>query len=137
MLKTATGPKVIHTYRIPNEIKIELGHESRNIETIKVISFQDRLNTRGVYVCMKDDEVVEEVSPTPMQACGLVTILNGKFVLIQNKGETTLHFVNARNEDDVIDEVHILSEHNGLADGIMAYKSMVRKLDPAKVEDMS
>jgi len=45
-----------------------------------------------------------------MQACGLVTVLDGKFVLIHSEGETTLHFTNAKSEEEVVDEVYLLSE---------------------------
>ncbi len=118
------------TFNITDNIRKKLGPECRKIENIKVIRFADRMNTRGVYVCTEDDDVLEEIAPTPLQACGLVTILNGKFVLIESGGETTLHFADARSEDEIIDIVHMLSEENGLADGIKRYKSMTRRLEP-------
>ena len=40
--------------------------------------------------------------------------------------------VNARSEDEVIDEVYLLSEKNGLAKGIAAYKKMMPRLDDAR-----
>jgi hypothetical protein len=126
--------KTILTYPIPDGIREELGEDGRIIERIKVVSFPDKQNTRGVYLCTKGDDEIEEVAPTPMQACGLVTILDGKFVLIHSGGETTLHFTNARCEDDVIDEVYVLSEKNGLAKGISAYKATVPKLTDYKKE---
>jgi len=64
-----------------------------------------------------------------MQACGLVTVLDGKFVLIHSEGETTLHFTNAKSEEEVVDEVYLLSEKSGLAKGISAYKRMMPKLN--------
>ena len=106
-----------------------MGPEGRRVESIKVMRFADRLNTRGVYVCTNDDDVLEEIAPTPLQACGLVTILNGKFVLIESGGETTLHFANAKTEDDVIDTVYMLSEENGLADGIKRFKKMTKQIE--------
>ena len=118
------------TFNITENIRKKLGPDARRIESIKVMRFSDSLNTRGVYVCTDDDDVLEEIAPTPLQACGLVTILNGKFVLIESGGETTLHFANARSEDEVIDLVHMLSEENGLADGIKRYKTMTRKIEP-------
>ncbi len=125
-----TSPRTVMTFNIVENIRKKLGPEGRRIESIKVIRFADRLNTRGVYVCTDDDDVLEEIAPTPLQACGLVTIMNGKFVLIESGGETTLHFANAKTEDDVIDVVHMLSEENGLADGIKRYKSMTKRIDP-------
>jgi hypothetical protein len=118
------------TFNITDNIRKKLGPEGRRIENIKVIRFSDRMNTRGVYVCTDDDDVLEEIAPTPLQACGLVTILNGKFVLIESGGETSLHFADARSEDEIIDIVHMLSEENGLADGIKRYKSMTRRIEP-------
>jgi hypothetical protein len=118
------------TFNITENIRRKLGPEARRIESIKVIRFTDRLNTRGVYVCTEDDDVLEEIAPTPLQACGLVTILNGKFVLIESGGETSLHFADAHSEDEIIDMVHMLSEENGLADGIKRYKSMTRRIEP-------
>ncbi|MCD1295390.1 hypothetical protein CUJ83_10305 [Methanocella sp. CWC-04] len=137
MLESTTDAKKILTYRIPWEIRKQLGDDAIDLECIKIVSFSDRLNTRGVYLCTKSNEVLEEVAPTPMQAYGLVTIMNGKFVLIQSNGETTLHFSNAKNEDDVIDEVHMLSERGGLADGICAYKSMVLQVELHNAEPMA
>ncbi len=125
-----TSPRTVLTFNLGESIRRKLGPEARRIESIKVMRFADRLNTRGVYVCTNDDDVLEEIAPTPLQACGLVTILNGKFVLIESGGETTLHFANAKTEDDVIDTVHMLSEENGLADGIKRYKSMTRRIEP-------
>lgn len=118
------------TFNITDNIRKKLGAEGRKIESIKVMRFSDRMNTRGVYVCTEDDDILEEIAPTPLQACGLVTIMNGKFVLIESGGETTLHFADARSEDDIIDLVHTLSEENGLADGIKRYKSMTRRIEP-------
>jgi hypothetical protein len=118
------------TFNITENIRKKLGPEGRKIESIKVMRFSDRMNTRGVYVCTDDDDILEEIAPTPLQACGLVTIMKGKFVLIESGGETTLHFADARSEDDIIDLVHTLSEENGLADGIKRYKSMTRRIEP-------
>jgi hypothetical protein len=56
--------------------------------------------------------------------------MNGKFVLIESGGETTLHFADAKSEDEIIDMVHMLSEENGLADGIKRYKSMTKRIEP-------
>lgn len=128
MTTTASTGKTVLTFRIPGDIRKELGDISNDIDCIKVVSFSDRINTRGVYICTSNNEVLEEVSPTPLHSCGLVTILNGKFVLIQSNDETTLHFVNAKSEDDVIDEVHMLSERSGLANGIVTYKSMGKQI---------
>ena len=124
------SPRTVLTFNIGENIRKRLGPEGRHIESIKVMRFSDRLNTRGVYVCTDDDDVLEEIAPTPLQACGLVTILNGKFVLIESGGETTLHFADAGSEDEVIDLVHMLSEENGLADGITRYKAMTRRIEP-------
>lgn len=121
--------KRIFTYDIPDHIREDLGEDGRIIHHIKVVSFQDKDNTMGVYLCTRSGDEIEEVSPTPMQACGLVTILDGKFVLIHSDGETTLHFTNAKSEDEVIDEVYLLSEKTGLAKGIAAYKKMMPVLD--------
>jgi hypothetical protein len=136
MMEPVIEPKMIMTYKIPGDIRKELGYDCNDIECIKIVSFSDRMNTRGVYLCTKNNDVLEEVAPTPMQACGLITLLNGKFVLIQSKGETTLHYVNAKNEDDIIDEVHMLSEKSGLADGINTFKSQVPRLDLDSTEMM-
>lgn len=118
------------TFNITKNIRKKLGPEGQRIESIKVIRFADRMNTRSVYVCTDDDDILEEIAPTPLQACGLVTIMNGKFVLIESGGETSLHFADAKSEDEVIDLVHMLSEENGLADGIRRYKSMTRRIEP-------
>jgi hypothetical protein len=125
-----TGTRTVLTFNITDNIRKKLGPDGANIESIKVMRFSDRMNTRGVYVCTNDDDILEEIAPTPLQACGLVTIMNGKFVLIEIGGETTLHFTDARSEDEVIDVVHMLSEDNGLADGIKRYKSMTRRIEP-------
>lgn len=135
-MSESTNSKKVLTYRIPGEIKEKLGNGVEKIEYIKVVSFSDKLKTRGVYVCSGSNKVLEEVAPTPMQACGLITILNGKFVLIESDGETTLHFANAKSEDEVIDEVHMLSEKNGLADGISTYKKTIQKLELSGEEVM-
>jgi hypothetical protein len=124
------NPRTVLTFNITESIRKKLGHNGKRIESIKVVRFSDRLNTRGVYVCTEDDDVLEEIAPTPLQACGLVTIMNGKFVLIESGGETSLHFANASSEDDVIDLVHMLSEENGLADGIKRYKKMTKQITP-------
>jgi hypothetical protein len=129
MLECAKEIRKVLTYTIPDRIRDELGDDGRIIDRIKVVSFPDRQNTRGVYLCTTRNDEIEEVSPTPMQASGLVTILDGKFVLIHSEGETTLHFTNARSEDEVIDEVYLLSEKNGLAKGIVSYKKMMPRLD--------
>jgi hypothetical protein len=129
MLEFAKETKKVLTYYIPDRIREELGDDGRIIDRIKVISLPDRQNTRGVFLCTTRDDEIEEVSPTPMQACGLVTVLDGKFVLIHSEGETTLHFTNAKSEEEVIDEVYLLSEKNGLAKGISAYKRMMPKLN--------
>lgn len=131
MLECTTKPesKKVLTYTIPSQIREELGEDGLIIDRIKIISFSDKLNTRGVILCTTRDDEIEEISPTPMQACGLVTILDGKFVMIHSDGETTLHFTNAKSEDEVIDEVYMLSEKNGLAKGIAAYKKKVPMLD--------
>ena len=127
-----TQAKTIFTYTIPTVVREELGEDGRIIEQIRVVSYPDRQNTRGVYLCTNSHEEIEEVAPTPMYSCGLVTILDGKFVLIHSGGETTLHYTGAACEDDVIDEVYVLSEKNGLAKGIAAYKSKVMKLTDCK-----
>jgi hypothetical protein len=132
MLECTKETKRILTYTIPDRIRDELGDDGRIIDRIKVVSFPDRHNTRGVYLCTTRNDEIEEVSPTPMQASGLVTILDGKFVLIHSEGETSLHFTNARSEDEVIDEVYLLSEKNGLAKGIASYKKMMPRLDNAR-----
>ena len=137
MTQFATTPRTVLTYNITENIRKDLEQNVKQIESIKVVRFSDRLNTRGVYVCTGDEDVLEEIAPTPLQACGLVTIMNGKFVLIESGGETTLHFANAPSEDDVIDQVHVLSEDNGLADGIKKYKSMIGKLEPFSKEVMA
>ncbi|OPY28926.1 MAG: hypothetical protein A4E28_01198 [Methanocella sp. PtaU1.Bin125] len=124
------NPGTVLVFNITENIRKKLGRNGKRIESIKVVRFSDRLNTRGVYVCTEDDDVLEEIAPTPLQACGLVTIMNGKFVLIESGGETSLHFANASSEDDVIDLVHMLSEENGLADGIKRYKQMTKKISP-------
>jgi len=124
--------KTILTYSIPSSVREELGDDGRIIDSIKVVSFPDKQNTRGVYLCTRNHDEIEEVAPTPMQSCGLVTILDGKFVLIHTGGETTLHYTSAACEDDVIDEVYVLSEKNGLAKGIAAYKNTVLKLTDYK-----
>ena len=129
--------KTILTYSIPGGMREELGEDGRIIDHIKVVSFPGKQNTRGVYLCTSSKDEIEEVAPTPMQACGLVTVLDGKFVLIHCGGETTLHFTNAKCEDDVIDEVYVLSEKNGLAKGIAAYKTTVQKLTDYKKEIQS
>ncbi len=129
MLEFAKETKKVLTYYIPDRIREELGDDGRIIDRIKVVTFPDRQNTRGVFLCTTRDDEIEEVSPTPMQACGLVTVLDGKFVLIHSDGETTLHFTNAKSEEEVIDEVYLLSEKNGLAKGISAYKRMMPKLN--------
>jgi hypothetical protein len=130
MTEFTTGMRTVLTFNITNNIRKKLGPEGRNIESIKVMRFSDRMNTRGVYVCTEDDDILEEIAPTPLQACGLVTIMNGKFVLIESGGETTLHFADASSEDEIIDLVHTLSEENGLADGIKRYKSMTKRIEP-------
>ncbi|MDI6896878.1 hypothetical protein [Methanocella conradii] len=132
MLESTNKTKKILMYVIPDHIREELGEDGRIIDRIKVVSFQDKDNTRGVYLCTTGNDEIEEVSPTPMQACGLVTVLDGKFVLIHSDGETTLHFTNAKSEDEVIDEVYLLSEKSGLAKGIAAYKKMMPRLDHAR-----
>lgn len=129
MLEFAKETKKVIMYYIPDRIREELGDDGRIIDRIKVVSFPDRQNTRGVFLCTTRDDEIEEVSPTPMQACGLVTVLDGKFVLIHSDGETTLHFTNAKSEEEVIDEVYLLSEKNGLAKGISAYKRMMPRLN--------
>jgi hypothetical protein len=129
-------PRSILTFNLTENVRRKLGPEAKKIESIKVVRFSDRMNTRGVYVCTDDEDVLEEIAPTPMQACGLVTILNGKFVLVESGGETTLHFSNAPSEDSVIDQVHLLSENNGLADGIRRYKSMVPKIEQFSRENL-
>lgn len=134
MTQFATTPRTVLTYNITENIRKDLERNTKEIESIKVVRFSDRLNTRGVYVCAGDEDVLEEIAPTPLQACGLVTILNGKFVLIESGGETSLHFTNAPSEDDVIDQVHMLSEENGLEDGIKRYKTMIRKMEPFSKE---
>ena len=91
----SNSPRTVLTFNITDNIRKKLGHDGKRIESIKVVRFSDRLNTRGVYVCTDDDDVLEEIAPTPLQACGLVTIMNGKFVLIESGGETSLHFSNA------------------------------------------
>ena len=131
---TLTTPRSILTFFIAENVRKKLGPGAQKIESIKVVRFSDRLNTRGVYVCTEDDDVLEEIAPTPLQACGLVTIMNGKFVLIESGGETTLHFAGAPSEDEVIDQVHILSEAEGLADGIRRYKALVPRLEPLNSE---
>ena len=125
-----TTPRTVLTFNITENIRKKLSPDARRIECIKVVRFADRLNTRAVYVCADGEEVLEEIEPTPLQACGLVTIMNGKFVLVESGGETTLHFANAPNEDEIIDTVHSLSEENGLADGIRRFKTMTRRVDP-------
>lgn len=137
MTQFATTPRTVLTYNITENIRKDLDHIAKEIESIKVVRFSDRLNTRGVYVCTGDEDVLEEIAPTPLQACGLVTIMNGKFVLIESGGETTLHFTNAPSEEDIIDQVHMLSEDNGLADGIKRFKNMVKKIDPISKEVMA
>jgi hypothetical protein len=124
------SPRTVLTFNITDNIRKKLGRDAKRIESIKVVRFSDRLNTRGVYVCTDDDDILEEIAPTPLQACGLVTIMNGKFVLIESGGETTLHFANATSEDDVIDLVHMLSEEHGLADGIKRFKTMTKRVEP-------
>ena len=137
MREYASIPRTVLTYNITDNIRKQLDREVTDIDRIKVVRFSDQLNTRGVYVCTGDDDVLEEIAPTPMQACGLVTIMNGKFVLIESNGETTLHFSNAPSEDDIIDQVYVLSEENGLADGIKRYKSSVKKMEPFTREVMA
>jgi hypothetical protein len=137
MTQFATTPRTVLTYNITENIRKDLEKNVRQIESIKVVRFSDRLNTRGVYVCTGDEDVLEEIAPTPLQACGLVTIMNGKFVLIESGGETSLHFTNAPSEDDVIDQVHVLSEDNGLEDGIKRYKKMVSRMEPFSKEVMA
>ncbi len=132
MLECAKETTKVLTYHIPDRIREELGDDGRIIDRIKVVAFPDRQNTRGVLLCTTRNDEIEEVSPTPMQACGLVTVLDGKFVLIHSEGETTLHFTNAKSEDEVIDEVYLLSEKNGLSKGISAYKRMMPKLDAGR-----
>ena len=132
MLECAKETTKVLTYHIPEKIREELGDDGRIIDRIKVVTFPDRQNTRGVLLCTTRNDEIEEVSPTPMQACGLVTVLDGKFVLIHSEGETTLHFTNAKSEDEVIDEVYLLSEKNGLAKGISAYKRMMPRLDAGR-----
>ncbi|HMK47804.1 MAG TPA: hypothetical protein VK436_14375 [Methanocella sp.] len=134
MTQFATTPRTMFTYNITENIRKQLKSDVKDVESIKVVKFSDRLNTRGVYVCTGGDDILEEIAPTPLQACGLVTIMDGKFVLIESGGETTLHFTNAPSEEEVIDEVYMLSEDNGLADGIRRYKSIVKKLDPFSKE---
>ncbi|HTY91065.1 MAG TPA: hypothetical protein VMC84_07815 [Methanocella sp.] len=129
MLECAKETKKFITYHIPDRIREELGDDGRIIDRIKVVSFPDRQNTRGVFLCTTRNDEIEEVSPTPMQACGLVTVLDGKFVLIHSEGETTLHFTNAKSEEEVVDEVYLLSEKNGLSRGISAYKRMMPRLE--------
>jgi hypothetical protein len=130
MTEFTTGTRTVLTFNITHNIREKLGPDARKIESIKVMRFTDRMNTRGVYVCTEDDDILEEIAPTPLQACGLVTIMNGKFVLIESGGETTLHFADAKSEDEIIDMVHMLSEENGLADGIKRYKSMTKRIEP-------
>jgi hypothetical protein len=132
MMEITKETRKVLTYTIPDRIREELGDDGRIIDRIKVVSFPDRQNTRGVVLCTTRNDEIEEVSPTPMQACGLVTVLDGKFVLIHSEGETTLHFTNAKSEDEVIDEVYLLSEKNGLAKGISAYKKMMPRLNGAR-----
>jgi hypothetical protein len=132
MLECKQDTKKVHVYRLPDRVREELGDDGRIIDRIKVVSYPDRSNTRGVYLCTTRNDEIEEVSPTPMQACGLVTVLDGKFVLIHSEGETTLHFTNAHSEDEVVDEVYLLSEKNGLAKGIAAYKKMMPRLECAR-----
>ncbi len=134
MTQFATTPRTVLTYNITENIRKDLERNTKEIESIKVVRFSDRLNTRGVYVSAGDEDVLEEIAPTPLQACGLVTIMNGKFVLIESGGETSLHFTNAPSEDDVIDQVHVLSEENGLEDGIKRYKTLVKKMEPFSKE---
>ena len=137
MTQFATTPRTVLIYNITENIRNDLDKTAKEIESIKVVRFSDRLNTRGVYVCTRDEDVLEEIAPTPLQACGLVTIMNGKFVLIESGGETTLHFTNAPSEEDVIDQVHMLSEDNGLADGIKRFKTMAKKIEPISKEVMA
>lgn len=137
MTQFATTPRTVLTYNISENIRKDLGKNVKEIESIKVVRFSDRLNTRGVYVCTGDEDVLEEIAPTPLQSCGLVTIMNGKFVLIESGGETTLHFTNALSEEDIIDQVHVLSEENGLADGIKRFKNLVKQMDPIRKEVMA
>ncbi len=132
MLECTKETKKVITYKIPEPIREELGDDGRIIDRIKIVSFPDKNNTRGVYLCTTRNDEIEEISPTPMQACGLVTVLEGKFVVIHSEGETTLHFTNAKSEDEVIDEVYLLSEKNGLAKGIAAYKNMMPRLNNAR-----
>jgi len=132
MLECKEEIKKILVYTLSDRIREELGDDGNIIDRIKVVSYPDKNNTRGVYLCTTRNDEIEEVSPTPMQACGLVTVLDGKFVLIHSEGETTLHFTNAHSEDEVIDEVYLLSEKNGLAKGIAAYKKMMPRLEYAR-----
>lgn len=132
-----TNPRFVLTFNITDSVRRHLEGDLRKIENIKVVKFPDRLNTRGIYVCAENEDILEEIAPTPMQACGLVTIMNGKFVLIESGGETTLHFSNAPTEDDVVDHVHLLSEANGLADGIRQYKSLIQRIEPFSKENVT
>lgn len=117
-------------FKIPESIRNELGQDGRIITGIKVVRQKDRVNTHSVFLCMKDGEI-EDVAPTAMQKCGLATVLDGKFVLIHDHGETTLHYTGAKNENSVIDEVYTMSERCGLAKGIAAYKQTVPRMEAA------
>ncbi len=86
MLEFAKETKKTLTYIIPERIREELGDDGRIIDRIKVVSLPDRQNTRSVFLCTTRNDEIEEVAPTPMQACGLVTVLDGKFVLIHSEG---------------------------------------------------
>ena len=132
MLECAKETTKVLVYHIPDRIREELGDDGRIIDRIKVLSYPDKQNTRGVLLCTTRDDEIEEVSPTPMQACGLVTVLDGKFVLIHSDGETSLHFTNAKSEDEVIDEVYLLSEKNGLTKGISTYKRKMPRLEASR-----
>jgi hypothetical protein len=134
MMECKEQIKKVLVYKLSDRVREELGDDGHIIDRIKVVSYPDRNNTRGVYLCTTRNDEIEEVSPTPMQACGLVTVLDGKFVLIHSDGETTLHFTNAHSEDEVIDEVYLLSEKNGLAKGIAAYKNMMPRLEYARAK---
>jgi len=102
--------------------------EGQHVESIKVVRLSDKENLRGVFICTDDNGIHEEIKPTPMGACGIMTFMDGRFVLIENNGETTLHFANARSEGEVIDSVLLLAEKKGLAKGIKIYKSKTQQI---------
>lgn len=128
MMDSMANQSTTLTFSIKDNIRKKHGTGSLHVESIKIVRLTDKQNTRSVYVCTGDDDVLEEIEPTPLGACGLMTIMDGRFVLIEKDGETTLHFVDAWSEEEVIDTVLLLSEKHGIADGIRTFKSKTRRV---------